>query len=147
MRIWFLGHQASVGKDGVGKLSHYCHIHRQTFCHRFLSTNSSANNRVNEECFLCIVYHVSAFLILEKKEFKKMEIKSPTSTPGALWLPLYPAVSSIRSSFLCCYLNITLSSTAPAATDNNFKEKCDFNFHRIPLHCRFRSFTNTGFGW
>lgn len=136
--------------DGVGQevLSHYCHIHCNTSCNNFLSTSLSVNNEVNDKCFLGIVYHVSTLLISEKKtnpsKKKPNQPKKnphthkknhPTSTLGALQLPLYPPASpvSILMSILpwClslvpfCYLNIMLASVALGATDKKFAETSD----------------------
>lgn len=88
--------------EGIGEviLSHYFYIHCMTFCNNFLSTSPSVNNEVNCKCFLGIVYHVSTLCITEKnKQTKKNNEKRnhPTSTPGALQLPLYPPASPISS--------------------------------------------------
>lgn len=116
--------------DGVGQeiLSHYCHIHCMTSCNNFLSTSPSVNNEVNDKGFLGIVYHVSTFLIAEKNKEAQQKRNRPTSTLGALQLPLYPPASPISILPWClslapfCYLNIMLANVALGATDKKFAE-------------------------
>lgn len=146
-----------MNSDGVGQeiLSHHYHTHCMTFYNNFLSTSPSVNNELNDKCFLGIVYHVSILLISEKKSKKNPTKIRPTSTLGALQLPLYPPASPLSILPWClslvpfCYLNSMLVSVALGETDKKLAETtviCNLPL-LLPFaifaicHCSFRNFS------